>query len=373
MAPGKKSWRCCQCGTVMKETFQCCGTCGGHWHMVMDYDYGPQRQDRDDQQNQQNWQTNNWEENTWSSPWRPRSQSPRGDRLPRREQSPRGSRGDKGGDKGHGKKGKGRGGKKGANKGKGKSIGQGKTENPFEGEPVWHPTDTTAQAAPPAPSASETQLQQLVQALRRNDATGLNPEVQTIMATVEERSTRSEVKTLYNAVGRLNQAQKQLQTAQKARTNLHLNWNGHLLESVQRWRSYVEEFGRLDGELATQLTAAQDAVRQARQMLAENRTAGTASTENADMHVVSDGEEMAEGETDGATIATAIQEGLHTMVSSLEGLQKRAEELLPEPKAKRARREAPDQEESTSAKGSGKDGAGRLGAGALEPFGGGRT
>ena len=82
-------------------------------------------------------------------------------------------------------------------------------------------------------------------------------------------------------------------------------------------------------------------------------------------------------EADRADSASTILQGLQTMVTSLEGLQKQTEEMLPERQVKRPRREeatpmdATDAE-ATAAKGSSKGEDGRLSSTALEPFGGGR-
>ena len=372
-------WRCSLCGWIMKPSYSCCGSCGGKWKEVMDSTYVHQPQPRqrgaqsgDDWPNYTGWSS--WEEWT-EGPWRPRSQSPRGSR-PGEPKSPRqnnkGQKGPKGKDKGKGK------GRKGPQQNKGaKGVGKGKPSNgppAIEPEPPWTMQPATEVATPPPPpTAAETQLQQLIQALRRADSVNLPADVQQLLTTAEKRASQTEVKSLYSAVNRISHAQKQLLNAQRARTTLHQNWNTHLLESVQRWRGYANDFGTLDQDLATQTTAAKDALQQARQTLTENRGSATSTTEEA-THVVSDTEEM-EAEPDRADTANSIMEGLQTMVTSLEGLQQQTEALLPERNAKRPRREEAEVGETVETPDppeGGKGTPGKLGQGALQPFAGGR-
>ena len=313
-----------------------------------------------------------WEEEDWNaytawedwnapSPWRPKS--PRGNRPKSpRSQTPHATRQDqpcKGQGKGKkGKKGKGKGGK----------------QPVIPPEPAWQP-QAAADPPPPAPTPtpSEMQYQQLLQALRKADTSALSPEIQGILATADKQASRPEVKTLYSAVGRINQAQKQLHQAQTARTNLHINWNTHLLESIERWRSYTTEFGSMDAEFVAQINAAREALQSARQTLAEQKETG-GSTEAPT--VISDQEELPDADADRADSASSILQGLQTMVTSLVELQKQTEEMLPERKNKRARTsesltEAKEGEES-EAKGSNTAEAGKLPSTAMQPFGGGR-
>ena len=282
-----------------------------------------------------------------------RPNSPRGQPRPKRSKS----------------KGKGKGG--GKNKGKGAPS----AAAIIAPEPPWTPQAAPAPAleTPAAPSAEATQLNQLVQALKKADPSTLTPDVQGLLATVDKKHAQTEVKSLYSAVGKLNQAQKQLQTAHQARTALRINWNAHLMSAVERWKGYATDFSKADTELTQQIAQAQESLQLARKTLADQRQAGTASADS-EAQAISDAEENME-EDSRAETANAISDGINTMVTSLQELQSRAESLLPP--AKRLRKEdnaemdtVNTETDALAAKGNGK--GGRLASAAMEPFGGGR-
>ena len=143
-----------------------------------------------------------------------------------------------------------------------------------------------------------------------------------LLATVDEKQAQTEVKSLYSAVGRLSQAQKQLQAAQQARTTLHMNWNAHLLSAVERWRAYATDFNTADSDLVQQIASAQGSLKLARSTLADQRRDGAANHDSTDAHVVSGTEEGMEETDTRAETATAITDGINTMVNSLQELQK---------------------------------------------------
>ena len=319
---------------------------------------------------EEDWNTyTNWEDWSTTSPWRPKS--PRGNRPKSpRSQTPQAPRQDRPG-KGQGK---GKKGKKGKGQAPGKGKGKGGKQTAIPPEPAWQPQAAADPPPPaPAPTPSEMQFQQLLHALRKADTSALSPEVQGILATADKQASRTEVKTLYSAVGRINQAQKQLHQAQTARTNLHINWNTHLLESIDRWRSYTTEFGTMDAEFVAQINAAREALQSARQTLAEQKETGNASEPPT---LISDQEELPDAEADRTDSASSILQGLQTMVTSLVELQKQTEEMLPERKNKRARTVEPSADakegEEAEAKGSNLAEAGKLPSTAMQPFGGGR-
>ena len=364
----------------MRWSFDCCGHCGKHWHKVQDPHYVAPPSPRGSEaprwptewpQDLQEYATYaGWDaEPPWAERWnRPPSRSR--DPSPRRQQQQQ--------DKN--KKGKNKGKGKGKNTQKGKGQGQQTTAPAIAPEPPWQSQATPAQPsdAQATNTAAETQLQQLVQALKKSDQGNLSADVQGLLATVEKKQAQTEVKHLYSAVGRLNQAQKQLQAAQQARTTLHLNWNSHLLAAVERWRGYANDFAAADNELTQQIAQAQESLRTARSTLADQRRSTANSSEVAETQLVSDTEEIQEEPDTRTETANAITDGINTMVNSLQELQRRAEDLLPP--AKRPRREDDGQEATEAAtpmetdptgnKGDGKHG--RLGASALQPFAKGR-
>ena len=138
------------------------------------------------------------------------------------------------------------------------------------------------------------------------------------------------------------QAKKTLADAEKSRATLHMVWHQHLSDSVARWKDYAAEFAEQDGVLKQQVDAANDHLRQVRKEWEESK--------EADVQEISDAEESKDAMDTGSTIT----EGLTVMVQQLEAVKAKSDAQLIEPPAKRAR---------------GDSSVGKLGSGALEPFG----
>ena len=350
------SWRCVPCWTVNSRAHDFCPKCGIEWKYVYDVNFTPPEH----QPGQQEKKTyNEWDDwNAWEGPWKgsaSRGHTPR----QQRPNSPR-HRQQKGKDKGKGKS------KKGKGKGQGEQNG-GKGNKPVkppiapalppEPAPAWGATASTAtpkETMPPRKlSVAEQRLQELTEALTEND-NALSSKVQGILADhaqkSEQETAKEELDQLQGAAARVYQAKKQLSAARIARQALHHTWNTHITDSLTRWRGYASEFQEQDKTIATKIEEASAALAAAQQKLDE------AKENSMDMSVeISDTEETG----DKKEAATAILEGMTEMVTSFEKLQRRAEAFnveQPPPKKHKADGSEP----------------GKLGSGALEPFGGAR-
>ena len=132
-----------------------------------------------------------------------------------------------------------------------------------------------------------------------------------------------------------------------ARQALHQTWTTHNAASLNRWRGYAAEFQEQDTAIGHRIEEAAAALAQAQQKLDEAKESSVETVDISDAEV---GMEKPEA-------AAAIMEGMNEMVRSFEAIQQRAEALSTEPPVKKHKGE------------DNSEGAGKLGSGALAPFG----
>ena len=77
---------------------------------------------------------------------------------------------------------------------------------------------------------------------------------------------------IHQAVRNLDQARGKFRSAQKARQNLHTNWNKYLEASVKRWTSFAEDFASKDQALEEEANTAMEKLQTARKYLDELKT-----------------------------------------------------------------------------------------------------
>jgi len=167
-------------------------------------------------------------------------------------------------------------------------------------------------------------------------------------------------KQMHAAVKKLDQARTKFQGAQKARQNLHDSWSKYLEESIKRWTSFAEDFGKKDSELEAKVIQAREKLQEARSHLDETKE----QLSKRDEAFVKDTEQIDyEMDEDNNKVETSerIQAGITAMVVSLEAVRVRPPEDATEHTAKKPR--TSDKED-----GEGASGPSVHGARMLQPF-----
>ena len=138
---------------------------------------------------------------------------------------------------------------------------------------------------------------------------------------------------------KLEKKRKQLQQAQAARGNLHQSWAQYVEESVKRWKTFAEDFGQKDQSLEQRVLDAKEAMQDAKEKYDNARAAmekqDLAQLELQDVEEISDA--MDEENPDKIPSAEAIQEGITTMLSTLEGIRVRPQDDAMEAPLKKPR------------------------------------
>ena len=348
------SWRCLPCWKVNSPKHPCCPYCGLEWKEVHDESYVAQETLHPSKKNKTytDW---GWEENwdTWQQPWTSSSARAHTPRQNRPYSPHRGQNKGKNKGKGKGKKDGGKGGRDHGDKaGKGNKGGKSQAQYPLPPEPApaWASTSqTVAKEAPSTTprklSSAEQRLQELTDALNERDV-ALSSKVQTVLSDqaqkTEKEAAQEELQEINGAASRVYQAKKQLSLAENARFALHQTWNVHIADSLARWRGYASEFQEQDAAINKQIEEATAALNAAQTKLEEVKETTMEAVEISDSEA--NGPEKMEA-------AAAITEGM--------ALQQRAEALAaaePPPKKFKAGDEAGAE-------------PGKLGSGALAPFG----
>lgn len=199
--------------------------------------------------------------------------------------------------------------------------------------PPFDPPWTSKQAPTVPPTAmggeqsassgqAEQQLQSLVTRLKEKEEPLSPEEVEQIIAETTTKAVTS--KNMHQAVKKLDQAREKFQSAQRERQNLHTKWTAYVEESIKRWKSFAEDFGKKDQALEEKVVQAKAVMQGARENLDKIKELHSKQDEAflADVtEITSDLDEDMKVET-----AERIQQGIVTMVSSLEQVRVRAAE-----------------------------------------------
>ena len=168
-------------------------------------------------------------------------------------------------------------------------------------DPPWS-SKTTGQV-PVAPSQStarptdsnlENKYNRLLAALEKQEN---SEEMQQL---VEEGSVKTaSSRQMHTAVKKLDQARDKYHVALKARQNLHESWTKYLDESIKRWTTFAEDFGKKDRELETKVQQTKEKLQEARQCLDETKEAvvqqGQRSHQGGRAHGSRDGRRAIQG------------------------------------------------------------------------------
>jgi len=136
----------------------------------------------------------------------------------------------------------------------------------------------------------------------------------------------AETKQMHHAVTAHGKAKKELQQAQLARLNLHAAWRGFLGHAVNLWQGYSAQFVAQEKQMAERVTAAVDALDQAKVNLAKSK-------QTAGVEVKDDAMTISEDDTEkdvSGPAAEKIKQGISNLHSSLEALKSSAEQMVEE-------------------------------------------
>lgn len=304
----KTPWRCVWCKRLNKNQATQCGSCHTGWEHCVDISYvHGVKSDRSPRRRKQ------WEDPQWSTasyqnkPTRKATQSPR----PRRK-TPKGK------------------------KGKAQNYGAPALE------PPWQGSETAPVQQQPTSAGSdnaEQYLTELVAALETSDQP-ITADVQKVIDKTKQPPATA--KSVTQAFQKLEKKRKQLLSAQQARHNLHQSWNAYLEESIKRWKQFAEDFAKKDQELEKRVSEAKDAMQEAK----DKHDGAKAALDKQDAAFLKDQEEAPEEISDEnmddpapERLATAaeIQEGISTMLQTLETGRVRPTEIDEERNSKKAR------------------------------------
>eukprot|EP00438_Fugacium_kawagutii_P025938 Skav207663 [mRNA] locus=scaffold1857:34418:46615:- [translate_table: standard] len=226
-------WRC-RCGHLNRKKDFYCGKCSASWELGTPEPPKPKTQPWtykwDD------WGDADWDHGQWV--YTPRGG---GHRAPSqsRDKPTKPSKKEKTKDKGKAKGSKG--------KGKGKNMGKEAGPKGKEAPPTWRsPLAAPLPAPPPVPnppSPMEQEMGRMMSVLRKN-AESLPAEVQSLLQESTIKETKVGVKEMHAAVAEYGRTRFSLNEAMSARATLHSAWKSFIVNSIQQWEKYVQEFHR---------------------------------------------------------------------------------------------------------------------------------
>ena len=323
----KQPWRCHWCKRLNKHHVGVCGSCYAPWDKCIDIHYVHGQKNQSAAQprssSRKKWQQSAaWEQwENWGDSPRRRSDTPRQAYA----QSPR-------------KRAKGKKNAKDKHKEQTEHYGAPSLDPPWQSTV---PAALPANAATGSASSAEGHLlQELVQAIETSDKP-ISSEVQMVMEKAKKapEPPPPTAKSVRQAWDKLEKKRKQLQQAQAARANLHQSWAQYIEESVKRWRTFAEDFGKKDQNLEQKVGEAKEAMQEAKEKYDNARAAmekqDLAQLELQDVEEISDG--MEEDGPDKIATSEAIQEGISSMLSTLDNIRVRPQEEAMEAPLKKLR------------------------------------
>eukprot|EP00435_Cladocopium_sp_Y103_P030701 s66_g7.t1 len=237
-------------------------------------------------------------------------------------------------------------------KGRGQPLppppGKDPSETPAPGPPAVMPTYQEAPwlMAPPPPipassaanadpqsaaaSAAEAKLKAMYSLLEKHQD-GLPPEVQKEMQEAKMHEGEVAIKSLHKQVTALGKARTELQNANAARLNLHASWRAFLMEQVQKWQAYSQQYQQQETNLAERVNNARQALEIAKTNLATSKSklGKDSAMTSPDLVTVSDEEDETRESKDAANAsAKKITASLDQLGDSLKQLSSNADELM---------------------------------------------
>lgn len=220
--------------------------------------------------------------------------------------------------------------RRGRNQGKGGLKGQKgsyASQGPAQtAQPLAPPPPAPWMSMPAAPgtsassaTAAEKRLNEVLGLLNRQDQDALSSDLQAFVQKESAKQTKVNAKQLHSAVDVLTEAEKAMDAALNARTNLQIaSWRTFLAASLATWRDYTDQFQTQEAQCQADIQAAQEASNKAKANF------DTQKPKADDAHVISDDEEA---NAQAAQVSTTrILSGLENMTNSLTELSAQAEQ-----------------------------------------------
>ena len=157
----------------------------------------------------------------------------------------------------------------------------------------------------------------------------LPAELQAMVNDVAMKDGQTETKQMHSAVTAHGRAKKELQQAQLARFNLHAAWRGFLSQAVAQWQTYSDQFVAQEKQMTERVSAALEALEQAKLNLATLKTAAGMDIKE-DQMVVSDDDNVKQDKDTTNNTADRIKEGISNLHTSLDALRTSAEQMVEE-------------------------------------------
>eukprot|EP00435_Cladocopium_sp_Y103_P063082 s121_g24.t1 len=282
-------WRCKWCKRLNKAVAEKCGACHTSWQHCIDVHFVHGQRQRSKSQSRQADQDTQWNYAGWN-------QSSKSRKTNRRATTPKDQK---------------------------KRAQEPKAPSMPDLDPPWN-----NQAATTMPSAevdpTEARFVKLAAALQAPEnqqaLSSLTPEVQQMVADAKVPLVTS--KDMHQAVRKVEQARKHLVAVQKARANLHTNWTNYIEKSVARWKTFAEDFVKQDKDLEEQVEKAKTYMQETRDKQESIRDA-LLKQDSAYLEEIDSAEEMEEESLEKIATSEAIQQGIASMVTSLENIKVR--------------------------------------------------
>ena len=331
MAETGQTWRCVNCMKVCGKSHQFCGVCGQSWHLCADPSFPSSAKPLPGQARQVQWNyANDWDTEhamaeSWDQSQYPWPSSPRRRQTPRRRSNRR------------------------KNNAKDQPLaappkGKGKQQPPDP--PLGPPTAATlatssadapwlsvlnagASAVPMSHPTHEDKSMKAIMNLLRKHTESLPAELQAMVNDVSIKDGQTETKQMHSAVAAHGRAKKELQQAQLARFHLHAAWRGFLSQAVAQWQTYSDQFVAQEKQMTERVTAAFEALEQAKLNLATTKTAAGLDLKE-DQMVISDDDNVKQDKATSNSTADRIKEGIDNLHTSLDALRTSAEQMVEE-------------------------------------------
>eukprot|EP00438_Fugacium_kawagutii_P027312 Skav202712 [mRNA] locus=scaffold654:654744:664175:+ [translate_table: standard] len=287
MENAKETWWCYKCNQPRKQSMNFCGTCGISWEKNQNMVNQRATSYRTDSPRRTYWGNPAW--TNWNQPRKDPSNSPR--HQPHAPKWPK------------------------------------QKPKQQEGKGPWNPRAEIAPAQPSAPAPSDPTppmdpfTKNMMSLLRKNEA-NLPAEVQSLMHSAEVQQAQTNIKALHSAASKLGVAKKKVQEAKSARLQLHTAWKEYLQAACVRWKRFIQEFGQDDNKLEQELQKAIEELQAAKQHL--DQVKESVQSEDVENFMDVEAEEL----QDRPLQSASIRQGMEGMVSSIDQLQRQAEDSL---------------------------------------------
>ena len=316
---------------ICGKSHQFCGVCGQSWHLCSDPSFPSNAKSLQGQTRQVQWNyANEWESeqaltDQWDQAQYPWPKSPRRKQSPRRRSNRR---------------------KNAAPEQTAAVPPKGKGKMQPSDMPMGPPSPATLAAAsadanwlsvlnagatamPSSHQQQDDKNMKAIMSLLRKHNESLPPELQAMVNDVCIKDGQTETKQMHSAVAAHGRAKKELQQAQLARFHLHAAWRGFLSQAVAQWKTYSDQFVAQEKQMTDRVSAAFEALEQAKLNLATTKTAAGLDLKEDNM-AISDDETVKQDKDTSNSTADRIKEGIDNLHTSLDALRSSAEQMVEE-------------------------------------------